>query len=305
MALRNNQKLGILPSLEVLPFFDETFLRCADLHCASYSSYGSIAREMLVGHLTAAVMPWEIFISEIFALPGQRNQWTVAFFSPAGPAELVLQSQLHKNIFCGNGSGKKKFPSKLQIGIESRNSLTSRHLISWLNKNSTAPRPDVCFKFLPMDQRLLGLDADALDGFIARSPWGLVAEERQLGVLVNDFPQKEALQKLVMVFHKSQPNLSVLCGTKAMQCLSESRKRLSQTSYIEGTARLMDACGSPHLPCELLKKAAIAHNISQWSEDLSADISSIHTELEKLNELAFLPQQISATEQTAKLLAHA
>ena len=98
MTHEKMKTIGVLPSLEVLPFFDAAFMEGVNLSYAAHASYGSIAREMLAGNLAGGVLPWEIFVSEVFSLPGQRNQWAAAFFSKPGSLELVLQTQTHMNI---------------------------------------------------------------------------------------------------------------------------------------------------------------------------------------------------------------
>ncbi len=199
----------------MLPFFDEKFIKAVGLGYAAYASYGSIAREMLVGNLAGGLIPWEIFATEVLALPGQRNQWTIAFFSKPSPVELVLQTAVHRGFHTDSTSGVKKIPTRLQIGIESCNSVTRHHFLKWLETLNLGTKPEVIFKFLPMDQRLQGLTADALDGFIARSPWGHVAEERNLGTLVEDFSKTPPDQLFVTVCHRNLAVCQRLCDDGA------------------------------------------------------------------------------------------
>jgi hypothetical protein len=297
--------IGILPSLEVLPFFDAAFMEGVNLSYAAHASYGSIAREMLVGNLAGGIMPWEIFVSDVFSLPGQRNQWAVAFFSKPGLLELVLQTKTHRNIRPEGGRGtQKKSSTKLQIGVESRNSLTCRHFMEWLEKAIPLPRPEVAFRFLPMDQRLQSLPADALDGFIARSPWGHVAEERDIGKRQEDFSQAAAGQPLVTVCRREVELCVRLCAETIPILLSEGRRRLSDPVYLESAAGRLDASGKPRIPFVFLAEAAKTQNIANWDDEMPADIEKITSELQALGRLGHLPAQIAANEQTARLLSY-
>ena len=304
MTEGNKEKIGILPSLEVLPFFYAAFMEGVDVGYAAHASYGRIAREMLAGNLAGGVLQWEIFVSEVFSLPGQRNQWTVAFFSKPGPTELVFQAQIHKSIRPDSErGGSKKFPAKLQIGIESRNSLTRRHFMEWLGKVNPIPRPEIVFRFLPMDQRLLSIHTDALDGFIARSPWGRVAEERNLGTLAEGFPEAAVALPLVTVCRKDSGLCRRLCAATTPARLSAARGRLSERAHLESAAGRMDASGKPRIPFVFLAKAAMTHGISDWDDYMPADIAHISAELQSLGSLGHLPARVAANAQTARLLA--
>lgn len=298
-------KIGIIPALEVLPFFSTAFMESLEVEYVAHASFGSIAREMLAGNLAGGVLPWEIFVAEVFALPGQRNQWTAAFFSKPAPTELVLQKHIYKSIHSvGNRPVSKKFPARLQIGIESQHSLTRRHFMKWLAQESTLPRPEVIFKFLPMDQRLASLSADALDGFIARSPWGQVAEERDLGTLEEGFTETTEVLPLVTVCRKGSGLCERLCATTTPAKLSAARRSLSGHAQLQSAASNMDASGKPRIPFVLLAKAALKHGISHW-DDVPAGLGNISAELQALGKLGYLPTQIAANDQTARLLASA
>ena len=305
MPLGNQEKIGFLPALEMLPFFGGEYMLAADVRPVAFASYGSIAREMLVGNLAGGVMPWEIFASEVLALPGQRDKWTVAFFMKPSPAELVLQTHIHKSIHSGCGGAPKKVPARLQIGIESRNSLTRLQFLKWLEKVNPSPKPEIIFKFLPMDQRLQGLPSDALDGFIARSPWGQVAEERNLGTLVKDFSQTDVNQLMVNVCKRDSAARQRLCAETTLAVLSAARTRLSGRTHLENAAARMDASGRPRIPFVFLAIAAKAYGVASQGIDIPASISRITSELKELHRLDHLPPQIAASTQTARLLAYA
>jgi hypothetical protein len=305
MTHEKMKTIGVLPSLEVLPFFDAAFMVGVNLSYAAHASYGSIAREMLAGNLAGGVLPWEIFVSEVFSLPGQRNQWAAAFFSKPGSLELVLQTQTHMIIRPEGGRGTpKRFPTKLHIGVESMNSLTCRHFMEWLEKAIPLPRPEVVFRFLPMDQRLQSLPADALDGFIARSPWGHVAEERDIGKRQEDFPEAAAGQPLVTVCRRDVGLCARLCAETTPILLSEGRRSLSDRAHLESAAGRMDASGKPRIPLVFLDKAAKTQDIASWDDEMPANIAKITSELQALGRLVHLPAQIAANAQTARLLTY-
>ncbi|MGJ8632791.1 MAG: hypothetical protein ACSHX7_02645 [Luteolibacter sp.] len=305
MPLGNQEKFGILPSLEILPFFDEDFLESVGVEFVARASYGSIAREMLVGGLIGGVLPWEIFAAEVLALPGQRDQWKVAFFSVPSPPELVLQTSIYKSLCPDSVTTSRKLPQRLQIGIENRSSLTRHQFSEWLNSLKLSPRPEVVFKFLPMDQRLQGLPADALDGFIARSPWGIKAEEQKLGSLVSGFSKKDPFQRLVTVCRKDVPVCERICGKLPLERLAAARKKLSDPVNIEAAASMMEASGKPHIPIDLLKRASLLYEPLGISNDEIASIARVTSELQRLYEVSMLPPQVAPTEQTARLISSA
>lgn len=305
MTHGNQDKFGFLPSLEVLPFFDEDFIKAVELRYVAYASYGSIAREMLVGNLAGGILPWEIFASEILALPGQRDQWTAAFFSKPSPTELVLQTQIYRALFpdSNSASASRKIPAQLMIGIENRSSLTRHQFSNWLNSLKLNPRPKVVFKFLPMDQRLQGMPADALDGFIARSPWGMMAEEQKLGRLVKESFSEDVSQKLVTVCRKNVSTCDRLCDPKVLRILSQCRQSISEVSRFDAAAKCMRASGKPYIASDLLAKAALLHTPTGTLSDVKADVPTITSELQALHRVSMLSPRIAPTEQTSWLLA--
>jgi len=305
MPSGKQEKFGILPSLELMPFFERAFLQAVAVEFVARASYGSIAREMLVGNLVGGVLPWEVFVSEVLALPGQRNQWTAAFFSDPYPTELILQTHIQKALCQDPASPARKIPARLQIGIESRSSLTRHQFTEWLNTLELSPRPEIVFKFLPMDQRLQGMPAQALDGFIARSPWGVIAEEQKLGSIVREFPTKGISQRLVTVCRKDIGACERFCNESALGKLVEARGTISDPANFEDAAMRMGGSGKPHIPLDFLKKAARTHGHPAPARDVRADVAEVTRELLYLHKLSMLPPQVSPTEQTARLISPA
>ena len=304
MPLKTREKFGILPALELMPFFDQKFVEAVGVEFVSRASYGSIAREMLVGNLVGGILPWEIFASEVLALPGQRNQWKAAFFSTPSPTELVLQTAIHRSL-CGeeSGSSHRKIPPRLMIGIENHSSLTKKQFSEWLDSLRLSPRPELIFRVLPMDQRLEGLLADALDGFIARSPWGMIAEEEKHGVVVRGFDSWGIPQKLVTVCRTDAAACSRFCTEETFGLLTGARAKLSGIEHFKAAAKLMEASGKPYIPQEFLTKAAETYLLGGGSKDVRPDIATIIEELKALMAISMLPPQVAPNEQTARLLA--
>lgn len=303
MPSGNQEKFGILPSLELLPFFDGGFMDAVGVDFMARSSYGSIAREMLVGNFVGGVLPWEIFVAEVLALPGQRNQWTAAFFSIPSPTELVLQTHIHKAL-CSDAAGStRKIPTRLTIGIENRSSLTRHQFSEWLDSLKLPARPEIVFKFLPMDQRLQGLPADALDGFIARSPWGMIAEEQKLGSIVKEFSKESVSQKLVTVCHKDISACERFCDKAALEKLTIAREKMSDSTYFEEAAQRMCDSGKPSIPVNFLRKAFLLHQSSKIAKDVIADVPKVTEQLQRLYQISMLPPQVAPNEQTARLIS--
>ena len=172
MIRANAEFLGILPSLEVLPFF----ARDSDDPCGgpafpfrlkAFSSYGEISRDMLTRKLMGGIIPWEIFISDVLALPGQRADWKVLLFLHACPTELVLREPIHKAFYPAQSNARTKLPTRLTIGVESQNSLTKAQSREWLNHWKNSRSIELTFRMLPMDLMIQALEAEALDAIIA------------------------------------------------------------------------------------------------------------------------------------------
>jgi hypothetical protein len=293
-------KIGILPSLEVVPFFEEEFLAASNIGFVARSSYGSIARDMLTGILDGGVLPWEIFTSDVLALPGQRTQWDVPFFPHACATELALRTPVHKSL-CSKSAARKS-PSRLVIGVESRNSLTRAQWREWLRGLGKSPQPEVEFKFLPMDLMLQAMAADAIDGFIAPSPWGLIAEEKQLGILDSRFKPGAFAQQIVIANRKSQPLAGLATMRELAGALTRARSRLADPGAFEKAACRMSLSGKPVIQAESLSHAVRHHASSEPANDELSDVAKLTRELLRLESFAALPPQIAPTEQTAMLL---
>lgn len=303
MPFGDRGKFGFLPSLELLPFFEKSFLEAAGIGFVARASYGSIARDMLIGKFVGGVLPWEIFVAEVLALPGQRNQWKAMYFSTPSPAELVLQTPIFKALTADSRGAARKVPARLSIGIESRSSFTRHQFSAWLNRLKLSPRPEVSFKFLPMDQRLLGMPADALDGFIARSPWGLIAEEQNLGRVVENFSAKIEPQPLVTVCRKERCGCDSSDVNEGVAALRHARSAVFQGDSFDTPAQEMWAAGKPQVPVKSLEESRSIYGELMLKPDEPASVDRILHGLQLLHKIEMLPPQIAPTEQTARLLS--
>jgi len=257
---------------------------------------------MLTGTLDGGILPWEIFTSDVLALPGQRTQWCVPVFPHACATELALRSPVHRAFHGKSRGSSRKPPTRLVIGVESRNSLTRHQLHAWLAGFGKSPEPEVVFKFLPIDLMLKAMEADAIDGFIAATPWGLVAEENQLGLLDRTFTPGKYAQQLVIACRRTEPlsGLAAMPGLAA--AIGQARSLLTAPDAFRDAADQMAASGKPLLRAESLIAAARLHGLPADALDVVPDADRFTEELRRLESLSLLPPQIAAGEQTAKLL---
>lgn len=295
-------QIGILPSLEILPFYEEGFQSVAGTSFVPRSSYGGIARDMLTGTLGGGILPWEIFTADVLALPGQRTLWRTPLFPHACPTELALQPTIHRGLHPAKSSSPRKLPSRLVIGVESRNSLTKNQLHEWLAGLGSIPRPEVIFKFLPIDLMPQAMAADAIDGFIAAAPWGLIAEEMQLGVLDRNFKSGKFAQQLVIACRKTEPASGFAVMQDVLGELKTARTRLADPAGFRNAAARMAQAGKPVIGLESLEHAARHHASRMTPHDILPDLAKLTRELHHLESLSILPPQIAAGDQTAKLL---
>jgi hypothetical protein len=302
-----SELLGILPSLEVLPFFasDEPQpSTCGDFpfQLKAFSSYGEISRNLLTRKIMGGIIPWEIFIADVLALPGQRASWKIPIFLHACPTELVLRESLYKTFYPSQGGAPTKLPQRLTVGIESQNSLTKGQSREWLSHWKSGSSIELVFRMLPMDMMIHALQAEALDAIIAPSPWGIHAESTGLGKRDPRFSPGKFAQRLVMVCHREfleqHPDLS----QNLAQGLAGARTRLKDPATFSKSIQRMSRCGRPLVQGDFLEKAATLHSFSSLDQDEIPDLQKLVAELMALNDFSVLPSQVAASEQTARLL---
>ena len=158
------------------------------------------------------IIPWEIFIADVLALPGQRACWKIPIFLDPCPTELVLRESVYKTFYPPQGGTPTRLPQRLIVGVESQNSLTKAQSREWLRHWKNGRTIELTFKMLPMDMMIHALKAEALDAIIAPSPWGIHAESTGLGKRDPRFSPGKFAQRLVMVCHREfleqHPDLS-------------------------------------------------------------------------------------------------
>ncbi|WP_386818184.1 hypothetical protein [Luteolibacter algae] len=292
-----------MPSLEALPFFDDHLGKPADCEFSARSSYGSIARDMLVGTLGGGILPWEIFAHEILALPGQRNQWNIPLFPSVCPIELVLQAALYKGLYSRKSATAKKLPPRLVIGIESRSSLTRSQFFAWLMELPVPMRPKIAFQALPMDLMLQAMASEVIDGFVAPAPWGLVAEGMELGIVDGTFTAGAYAQDLVLVSRNELELGKHFKNPGIPEELTLARRKLeTDADFLKKCALRMQECGKPLLSADYLERAIRRYKTEPLAPAQTADTAKIGLALRRLEELSSLPPQIAANDRTARLL---
>jgi hypothetical protein len=299
--------LGILPSLEVLPFFTsdsplEDTSPSFPLQLKGFSSYGEIGRSLLTRKIMGGIIPLEIFVADVLALPGQRANWKIPLFLQACPTELVLRESVYKIFYPPQGGMPAKLPQRLTVGIESQNSLTKGQMREWISQWKHAASVELVFKMLPMDMMIHALQAEAIDAIIAPSPWGIHVESTGFGKRDPGFTPGKFAQRLVMVCHRDllerQPSLSQDLALS----INIARNHLKEPKNFTDSIERMSRCGRPLIERNLLEKAAKLHEFSSFSHDEIPDLAKLVAELMALGDFSVLPSQVSAGEQTARLL---
>ncbi len=307
MSVFSAEHLGILPSLEVLPFFAGDPSQPPARHdfpfqLKAYSSYGEISRSLLTRKLMGGIIPWEIFIADVLARPGQRACWKIPIFLDACPTELVLRDAVFKAFYPAQGGPPAKLPQRLTVGIESQNSLTKSQSREWLNYWKGGSSIELIFKMLPMDMMIHALKAETLDAIIAPSPWGIHSESTGLGKRDPRFIPGKFAQRLVMVCHREfleqHPNLSQTLA----RGIAGARTQLKDPPTFTKSIERMSRCGKPLVQRDFLEQAATLHSFSSLNKDVIPDIQKLVAELMALNDFSVLPSQVAASEQTARLL---
>jgi len=303
MVKATAELMGILPSLEVLPFFTEEGVDCGfPFQLKAYSSYGEISRNLLTRKLVAGIIPWEIFIADILALPGQRNSWKIPIFLHACPTEFVLRESVYKTFYPPLKSAPIKLPKRLTVGIESQSSLTKAQTHEWLSHWKTGHSIDVTFRMLPMKMMIHALKAEALDAILAPSPWGIQAESTGLGKRDPRFSPGKYAQRLVMVCHREYLERHPGLSQTMAQAISTARARLKDNVTFTESSERMSTCGSPQVRMALMQQAAELHSFSSLNQDIIPDVNKLISELISLDDFLALPSQVAASEQTARLL---
>ncbi len=299
-----DELLGILPSLEVLPLFVGDLPHFAEpvrsFRMKAYSSYGEISRDMLTRKLIGGIIPWEIFIADVLALPGQRAAWKVPLFLHACPTELVLREPIYKAFYPLQSGSLSKLPSRLTIGVESQNSLTKAQSREWLGHWASGHLIELTFRMLPMNLMIQALEAEALDAIIAPSPWGIHAEAKGFGKRDPRFSPGKFAQQLVMVCHREFYEQHPALTHSLSRRIAAARTELQDPSAFASAIAQMVQCGKPSVRPGLLEQAATLHSFTTLNRDVVPDIGKLISELMSLDDLSVLPAQVAPSEQTGR-----
>lgn len=295
-----------MPSLEVLPLFEGGLHphepKKTGFRYKAHSSYGSIARGMLTGELAGGILHWEVFISEVLALPGQRALWTMPLFLHACPTEILFRESLFKILYPSQKSSPSKLPNRLIFGVESRNSLTQSQVQAWLSRWTTHSKIQLVFKVLPMDLMLQGIKAEMLDGIIVPAPWGMQAEAMGVGKVDPQFAPGNLAQKVVMVCRRDTFEKPVSTLEDIATDLTAARIRLRTPAVLRKAADEMARHGKPLISAQLLERSAKRHFTCDSPYEITPDTDHVVHELKRLENLSALPPQVAPNEQTARLL---
>ena len=298
---------GFLPSLEVLPLFGKGVCQSGSqgglpFHAKAFSSYGGIARSLLTKDSIGGILPWEIFVSEVLSLPGQRNQWQVPMFVSACPTELVLREQVHRSLYSARGSKFAKFPRCLTLGVESQSSLTKHQFREWLAYWPQAASVKVSFRTLPMELMIHALKSEMIDAIIAPSPWGMRIEEDGIGKRDTRFTTGRHTQRLALAFQREFAEQNLEAVEMLPTAVASARRSLRYPSGFADAVSGMARSGSPGIAKDLLVRAAGLHGFSAVDDDMVTDAGSLAYELTRLREFELLPLHVSPGAQTARLL---
>lgn len=270
----------------------------------AFSSYGEISRNLLTRKLIGGIVPWEIFVSDVLSLPGQRNQWHVPMFLHACPTELVLREPIYRALYPPKGGVAVKLPARLTLGVESRTSLTKLQFVEWLKHWKGSSSIQITYRMLPMSLMAEALAAEAIDAMIAPAPWGLHAEAAGIAKRDTRFAPGKFVQQLAMVCQREFLDEHRETMKSVSETISLARGRLGSSPEFEAAVRGMSRSGRPVLSLELLDKASLLYQFSSLDQDIVPNAEFLVAELARLAELTALPSQISPIERTAKLLAH-
>jgi hypothetical protein len=146
------------------------------------------------------------------------------------------------------------------------------------------------------------LQNGSVDAIIARSPWGIHAEASGLGRRDLRFNRSKYHQRLVLVCHREFLEKNPQLSQKLSLGIAHARTQLKTSSAFSKAIESMTDLGKPFIRPRMLEKAADLHSFSSLDDDVIPDIKQLVSELMLLGDLAILPSQVAASEQTARLL---
>lgn len=287
-----NISCGFVPSLEAMPLLSQdacTEENDVPWRFVAFPSYGRILRHLLTGELAAGLVPWELFVTEVLARPRQKELWSVLLVLHACPTELVLGHRAQKSIQQARSKKSGDAVPALVFAIEAKRSLTKLQIVAWLGKIAPSLIKRAQFKVLPMDLMLKGLEAEEIDGLVAPTPWGLLAETLGCGNVDPSFTQGEYSQEVVLVCHKNTVATHHSFFDRLPDALASSRRLLCEPSCFEATATVMGRQGALNLQLPLLQKASSLYLAKASTPDFIPATTQLHHMLERLNKFSLLP----------------
>ena len=270
-------------------------------HFRAFPSYGRILRNLLTGELSAGLVPWELFVTEVLARPGQKRLWSVPLVVHAFPTELVLSDRARKAINQPRSKASAVALSRLTFAIEARRSLTKLQMATWLNQTASFVPENSQFKMLPMDLMLKGLEAGEIDGFVAPTPWGLQAQSLGHGSVDGTFTQGEFSQELVLVCHRRTGTAHSALMKNLPHALADSRKQLRSPAVFAATAGTMGSLGGAAFDSSLLQAAAARYRPVS-PRDFAPDASILLSMLRHLAKFSLLQAALGDLESLSREL---
>ncbi len=252
--------IGLVPSLEALPLM-ELAKQHEDWKIVPCPSYGRIIRQLLSSQISAGLLPFDVFLSEILNYPAVIERWCVPIVMPPATTELVVSPRIMKQI--NTEASSKAQAKQLVIGIESRSSLTRHQFVSWQKSQRSLAPLKVVFRMLPMELMHSALQAETLDGFVAPTPWGMAAEAMGDCHLAPGFSPAKLAQELVLCCDRTTARL----GSSAWRALPGTLEHQRKTLLAESSDRIPGTADAPlHsiLGCE---PGTWRRCLDQWRND--------------------------------------
>jgi hypothetical protein len=294
---------GFVPSLEAMPLLSlGSAVKEESWHYRAFPSYGRVLRNLLTSELAAGLVPWELFVTEVLARPAQKGLWSVPLVVHACPTELVLSRRAKKAVYQSPSKRSAGPVSKLVFAIEARRSLTKLQIASWLNVTASVVPENSQFKVLPMELMLKGLQADEIDGFVAPTPWGLLAESHGHGIVDSSFNQGDFSQELVLVCQRRVVALRGTMFKHLPRALGSARARLESRPAFTAAARDMGSLGGPVFDASLLEKAATLYQHPE-PQDFAPNSSFILQMLQRLAKFSLLQPALGDLNALSRELA--
>lgn len=292
--------IGIIPSLESLVFFSGAVQEFLPHIPKIFTNYGELVREMLTGQIERGLLPWEIFVNDIFALPQQRTQWRIDLFIQENPTQLVLSKKLDRSFNSQKNHSHPKIPSQLILGIENHCSLTRHQFHDWILRKKLGQKVDVRFQMLPFHLMARSLANGAIDAYVVPSPWAYFDAHHEVGSREQSFRPENYTQSLVLVSKRDR----VPCDISPALDMSfiRARQELSDSTLFQNTCLTMISHSPISFNPSVFRQAANDHHYARSEVYSLAKLQEIQTHLQRLKQLGVLPTYLNENRIIAQLL---